>query len=310
MSRFDAKNPYRLVILAILFASILPAIVAGCILPDEDTYSRPSPTSGPSVTSPAFSGTPLEVHFLDVGQGDSVLLVYGDKNMLIDGGTYETGPAVVPAYLKSLGITTIDVLVATHPHSDHLGGLPAVMDQFNVIAVYDNGQTHTAPTYRDYLKAIDRNNLDVVELTSGQRIDFAPGITVEVLSPPGSLPFDDLNENSLVIKVTHGSVKFLFTGDVGTIAENHLLNAGMGLDSDVLKVAHHGSSHSTGKAFLGEVSPEVSIIEVGADNDYNYPAASTVSKLMSAGSEVYRTDLDGTVIVTSDGTDYKVTTQK
>jgi beta-lactamase superfamily II metal-dependent hydrolase len=250
----------------------------------------------------------LVAHFLDVGQGDSILLQFNNKNVLIDGGTQEMGPRV-ESYLRSHGVSSLDLVVATHPHSDHIGGLLTVIKDFPVEQILDSGQVHTTPTFEDLLNVIDKKNIPYNVAERGQTIDLDPSLKIEVLSPT-STPFDNLNENSIVLKVTYNKVSFLLMGDAGFEAEDSIMAAGYDLKSTVLKVGHHGSSSSTGTSFLSKVKPKVDIIEVGAGNDYGHPTQATLSALQNTGSKVYRTDLDGNIVVTTDGQTYSVSTGK
>lgn len=302
----------RVVLIFLIVACLL---VAGCVsLAPSGTPAPGQGTPGPAITpalpAGAANGT-VEVHFLDVGQGDSVLVRNGNRTMLVDGGTIDAGPAVA-AYLKSQGIGTIDVVVSTHPHADHIGGLLTVLESFPVKTVYDTGIPHTTRTYEGYLTLIDQKNIRFVVPQRGDTIDLGPGVTVRVLSPPpgGVGAGSDLNENSMVLKITHGSVSFLLMSDAESEAENTMLESGHDLKSQVLKVGHHGSRSSSGKAFLKAVDPQVSVIEVGDDNPYNHPAPATLDRLYAIGSEVYRTDRDGNVVVTSDGKGITVSAQR
>jgi len=251
----------------------------------------------------------LTVHFLDVGQGDSELVQFNGKNVLIDAGTQDMGPRV-ESYLKNHGVSSLDLLVATHPHEDHIGGLLDILNDFGVKQVLDSGQTHTSQTFENYLNLIDRKNIPFETAERGQTINLDPAIKIEVLSPPIPLFPDDLNQNSIVLKITYNKVSFLLMGDAGIEAEKSLLSSGSNLDSDILKVGHHGSSSASSSSFLARVKPAISIIEVGAGNDYGHPTKKTLKALQSTGSKVYRTDLNGNIAVTTDGQKYTITTEK
>lgn len=275
-------------------------------VPTPTSMPVPTPTSFPS-NIPVTGGN-LEVHFLDVGQGDSILVKYGNKCMLIDGGPIDAGPRV-SGYLRSHGVSSIDVLVSTHPHADHIGGLLSVLNDFPVGVVYDSGQLQATQTYEQYLTLIDQKDIPYKVPVRGDTIDLGPGVTVQVFSPPsGGVSGDDLNENSIVLKITHGSVGYLMASDAGSAAESSMLSSGMDLNSDILKVGHHGSKYSSGSAFLAAVSPAVSVIEVGS-NPYGHPAPETLAKLEAAGSKVYRTDRNGNVVITSNGATYSIDVQ-
>ena len=249
----------------------------------------------------------LTVHFLDVGQGDSILLEYNGKAMLVDAGERDQGP-VVSAYLHEQGISSIDYVVATHPHSDHIGGMDEVLNSFQVGHFIDSGFPHTSKTYENMLTAIDEKNIPFEVAEERDKIKFDPAVDIEILNP-GAEYSEELNENSVVLKVSYGEVSFLLMGDAGLETEEKLMNSGHDLDSDILKVGHHASRSGSGEAFISAVSPEASVIEVGAGNDYGHPHAEILERLQKA-SRVYRTDLDGSIAVTTDGSAYTVITQK
>ncbi|AKB78916.1 Competence-like protein [Methanosarcina horonobensis HB-1 = JCM 15518] len=261
--------------------------------------------------SPAAGENPadenLTVHFLDVGQGDSILLKYNGKTMLVDAGERDQG-SEVSAYLYEQDVSGIDYVIATHPHSDHIGGMEDVLNGFQVEHFIDSGFPHTSKTYENMLTTIDEKNIPFEIIKTGEEIEFDPAVEIEVLNP-GSEYSDDLNENSVVLKVSYGEVSFLLMGDAGLGTEEKLMGTGYDLNSDILKVGHHASRSGSGEAFISAVSPEVSVIEVGAGNDYGHPHAEVLERLQKA-SRVYRTDLDSSIVVTTDGSAYTVTTQK
>lgn len=256
--------------------------------------------------SPA-AGDNLTVHFIDVGQGDSILLEYNGKAMLVDAGERDKG-TVVSAYLQDQSISSIDYVVATHPHSDHIGGMDEVLNSFQIGHFIDSGFPHTSKTYENMLTAIDEKNIPFEVVQEGEKIEFDPAVDIEVLNPESEYS-EELNENSVVLRVNYGEVSFLLMGDAGLETEEKLLSSGYDLDSDILKVGHHASRSGSGEAFISAVSPEVSVIEVGAGNDYGHPHTEILERLQKA-SRVYRTDLDGSITVTTDGSAYTITTQK
>lgn len=277
-------------------------------IPAETPAITPSQPPSYSPNSPGDLGH-LTVHFINVGQGDSILLKIGDKAMLIDGGPHAAGPTVA-SYLRSQGVNTIDVLVSTHPHEDHIGGLLTVLNEFPVKQVVDSGQTTSSQTYESYLTLIDQKNIPYRVGGRGQTIDLIPSLGIQILSPPsGSINNDDLNQNSIVLKVTHGNVKFLFMGDAGSDAENSIMSSSHDLKSDAFKVAHHGSKYASSSTFLSNVNPGISVIEVG-HNSYGHPAPETLNRLAAIGSTVYRTDNNGNIVITSDGSTYTVSIQR
>lgn len=296
-------------IAAIICLSLI-LITAGCTDSTEKTSEHP--TSTPAQDTYAPSGQDLTVHFLDVGQGDSILIEYNNKAMLIDAGESDQGE-VVTNYLQSQGISTLDYVVATHPHSDHIGGMDDVLNNFQVKHFIDSGYPHTSKTYENMLKIIDQKDIPFEVVKAGQTIDFDPAVDIEVLNPASTYS-DDLNENSVVLKVTYDETSFLLMGDAGLETEEHIMKAGYDVDSDILKVGHHASRSGSGPTFISAASPVVSVIEVGSGNSYGHPHSEILDRLQEA-STVYRTDLDGTITVTittdtTDGSIYTVTTEK
>jgi len=262
---------------------------------------------GAAPASPTATPTPtpetLTVHFIDVGQGDAILVDRGDTDVLVDGGP---ASAAVLAYLQAQGVSDIDLLVATHPHADHIGGLADVLAQHQVSEVWVNGDTATSQTYQGFAAAVAAEGATVREVTRGYATQM-DGLDLAVLHPT-SQRTGDPNEDSVVIRLTCGQVSVLLTGDATNDSEAAMLAAGLVLDSDVLKVGHHGSSTSTGAAFLAAVTPRDAVISVGAGNTYGHPTQETLDRLSAAGATVYRTDLDGTVVLTSDCNTYTLTT--
>lgn len=238
----------------------------------------------------------LTVHFLDVGQGDAILLVDQNDTMLIDGGTPDKGDDIV-RYLKSLGITQLDYVVATHNHNDHAGGLTDVVSQLEVSNLY---MTHSQETdaSKNLIAAAKNKNIPISTPSPGTTITLGE-TTITVLGPLRT--HDNVNDDSLILKAVHGSHRFLFTGDMGDEAEHELLANHADLTADVLKVGHHGSYSSTGYQFLKAVNPQYAVISCGANNDYGHPHKEALSRLNDVGSTIFRTDLLGTIIATSEG---------
>jgi beta-lactamase superfamily II metal-dependent hydrolase len=265
------------------------------------------PGPSPDQTHRAENDEEVSVYFLNVGQGDSTLVIFEGKTILIDAGEYEMGDQVV-GDLRSLGVTGIDLLVVTHPHSDHIGGMQDVLAAFPVGTVLDTGLAHPSSIYEHFLDTIEQNHIPYQVAEQGQTVDIAPELRVLVLWPPEDRPGDDLNANSVVLRISYGTIDFLMTGDLGNAGEDALLRTGYPLDAEILKVSHHGSSSSTSPAFLTRVRPETAVIFVGADNDYGHPHTETLALLQEHDVTVYRTDQDGTILVRSDGMSYSVST--
>lgn len=249
----------------------------------------------------------LRVHYMDVNQGDAILIESDGKAMLIDAGKNEEGQKVID-YLKKEGIKKLDIVVGTHPHEDHIGGLDRVIDEFEIGKVILPEVSTNTRTYEDLLNSIDRKGLKVDGATEGQKLSLG-GAEISILGPVGK-EYEDLNNSSVVLRLIYGKRSFLFTGDAGMLAEQDILDSGAELHSDVLKVGHHGSKYSTGKDFLEAIKPSYGVISVGKGNEYGHPADKTIRRLEAAGVSIYRTDLNGTIIISSDGTSLKVESEK
>lgn len=210
--------------------------------------------------------------------------------MLIDAGNNDDSDLVVN-YLRAQGISKLDYVVGTHPHEDHIGGLDVAINTFDIGNVILPKISHTTKTYKDVLLSIKNKGLKVTTATGGKTFDLG-NAKCEIVAPNGS-DYEDLNNYSVVMKVTYGNNSFLFTGDAEDVSENEMLSKGYDLKADLLKVGHHGSHSSTTPQFLKAVSPKYAVISVGTGNKYGHPTQETLSKLNNAGIQVYRTD-DGT----------------
>lgn len=251
------------------------------------------------------AGDLLLVHFINVGQGDATLIQTPEGyTALIDGG--EKGSGVVQ-YLQSLGVKRIDLLIATHPHSDHIGGLVQVLSAFPVSKVVTNGQPHTTSVYESFLDGIAAAQAEYVEVRQGDLLQLG-SLNFLVLSPAANTN-DDLNENSLVLRFGYGNTTFLMMGDAGRETEASLLASGQSLKADVLKVGHHGSSSASSPAFLDAVKPKVAIYSAGINNKYNHPAPETIAALTAAGASIYGTDTNGEIDFEIDLNGYNLNSQ-
>lgn len=246
----------------------------------------------------------LEVYFIDVGQADSILIKTGDDNMLIDAGNNEDGQKLVN-YFKNLGIDTFDYVVATHPHEDHIGGMDDVINNFDINNYYMPNKISTTKTFEDVLDALESNNLNYEVPNVGDEFDLGSASLKVIYAGDDT---NDDNDSSIILKMTYGSNTFLFTGDATSNVEKQILNKD--IKSDVLKVAHHGSNYSTTDEFLNKVNPKYAVISVGQNNSYNHPSTTTLDKLNKKNVKLYRTDLVGTIIFTSDGNNISVKTEK
>lgn len=244
----------------------------------------------------------LEVYFLDVGQADSILIKLEDEYMLIDAGNNEDGVKLVN-YFNELGIKEFKYVFGTHPHEDHIGGMDDIINNFKIDNYYMPDKITTTKTFEDVLDALINNNLQYAILEKGDEFNLSSANFKVIYAGDET---NDINDSSIVLKLTYGNNSFLLTGDATSNVEKTLLNDN--IKSDVLKVAHHGSNYSSTDEFLDVVSPKYAVISVGKNNNYNHPSNSTLKKLNDRNIKLYRTDLDGTIKFTSDGENITITT--
>lgn len=292
----------------ILLAFLLILSGCGSSAVTQDHASTPSNTTETApVSQPpnennrqvSTSGK-LAVHFINVGQGDSILLQLPDRQtMLVDAGPNEAGSAVV-SYLQEQGVEKIDYLVATHPHADHIGGMDNVIQAFEIGKVYMPRVTTTTESFESVLRSLKAKGLKITPAKAGLTVIDQNDLKISFIAPCRS-GYEELNDWSVVTRVQFGDTSFLLTGDAQTESEQEMLASGAELRADVLKVGHHGSYSSTTWTFLKAVSPKYAVISVGAGNDYGHPHRETLARLARAGVKVYRTDRDGTVMFVSDG---------
>ena len=256
----------------------------------------------------AFAGI-VEVEILDIGQGDAILIRSPEgKTVLIDGGT---GKVDVVDYLRARGVEEINMMVGTHAHADHIGGLDEVIEAFPVKVYVDNELPHTTRTYEKVMDLIEKKGIRYLPAKNGQTFNLGKEVVLEVIHPqitPLKNTRSDLNSNSVVIRMTHGKNCFLFTGDAEEPTEHTLVQKGIE-PCDVLKVAHHGSDHSSTNEFLNAVQPEIAVISLGLNNRYGHPGEDTMKRLERTGAQIYRTDTQGTIKLSSDGKKITVSTE-
>lgn len=244
----------------------------------------------------------LEVQFIDVGQADSILIKQDDKYMLIDAGNNEDGNLLVN-YFKELGITSFEHVVATHAHEDHIGGMDDIINNFDVKNFYMPDVLTTTKTFEDMLDALENNNKVYAVLKDGEEFNLnsANFKTIHIGNDE-----DDLNDTSIILKLTYQDISFLFTGDATKNVEEKILDKN--LESVILKVSHHGSSYSNSKEFIDKVNPKYAVIEVGENNKYDHPHSNVLTEFNKRNIQVYRTDKNGTVIIKSDGKNINIET--
>ncbi len=287
-----------------LLLLIAGLVLAGCNL---------DPTKpGPSATGVPGQG-PLKVAFLDVGQGDSILIqAPNGQTMLVDGGrSTDLAQSVIIPKLKEWGAKQVDVLVPTHPDQDHIAGLAGVLESYPVKLAALTGQVHSTKIYERLLTDIRDKNIEALKVRTGTAIPFDPSVKIEVLNPDDAeVNSDDTNDASIVIKLTYGNTSFLLTGDAEMPANKAMLDHGFDVRSTVLKLGHHGSRTSTNEAWLTKVQPQLGIISAGKDNSFGHPHPEVIAALEKLNIPYIRTDEHGTITVTSDGSAVHVTSAK
>lgn len=252
-------------------------------------------------------GGSLTVSYIDVGQGDATLIQKGNFSMLIDAGKNEKGQMVV-SYLKKKGIKKLNILVGTHPDSDHVGGLDDVINNVQVDTVYLPEAKKQTKTYRDVESALKSVNKTAQMPEIGKEYRFEKNVVIRFLGPLKN--YKEANNNSLVVQLAYGKNRFLFMGDAEEKAEEDMIKENYDLECDVLKVGHHGSYTATGDNFLTKADPAYAVISAGKDNSYGHPHVATLAKLEDDDVQIYRTDTMGTIEAVSDGNQIHMETEK
>lgn len=292
-----------LMVAALVLASCVPAVTEeeDVVIPEEEVEEE-----GEAAPAPTPTVGELEVHFIDVGQGDSILVDFGDIEILIDGGGKSPG---ITAYLNDYVDGLLEVMVATHPHADHIGGLIAVLHAFQVEQIWHNGDTSTSQTYTQFMAAVQSEAAEVNVGSRGDKIS-AGDLTVTILNPVTLT--GTTNNNSIVVTLSYGNVDFLFTGDAEQEAESAMLIApDVPVPSvEILKVGHHGSRTASSLDFLAATSPEVAIYMAATGNRYGHPHEEAILNLNQVVAEIYGTDIHGTIIISTDGEAFTTQTEK
>lgn len=290
-------------LISILLMAVIAFSICGCseleALLDDDSSTEEQTTES------AYDKC-LISHYLDVGQSDSEFIeLPNGKTMLIDAGISSYGEKIVE-YIKELGYSEIDYLIATHPHADHIGGMKEVVEAFDIGEVYMPKATASSKTYENLLTAIQDKGLTIKTAKAGVSIISESGLTADILAPCSD-KYDDLNNYSAVVKITYNNSTFLYMGDAEKLSEDEITE---NVSADVIKVGHHGSKSSSSEDFVNRVNPQYAVISVGEGNSYNHPEAEIVERWQNNGAEVLRTDEDGTIVITSDGKKITVKTEK
>lgn len=269
------------------------------------TFGVTNPATGKTLGEGFGVGSQAVVHFIDVGQGDAILVVTPAGNaLLVDAGPSGAAASLL-AYVAALELEDIDVAVVSHAHADHVGGMDEVLNTFTVGAFYDTAYQYDSVGYRSLVDLVQAKGISFVTTRAGMMVPLDPWVDVRILHPAAL--GTDCNNNSIALKVTYGDVDFVLAGGAEAEAEGAMLTQIPSLlAAEILKVGHHGSSTSSSSTFLSAVSPEVAVISVGAGNTYGHPTEATLTRLSGAGATVYRTDLNGTITMSTDGRTYTV----
>lgn len=272
----------------------------------ESQSKEPNDKVKDTNTTSMSNGSDFEVHYIDVGQADAALVICDGNYMLIDGGNPEDS-SLVYTYLKNQKVEKLNTIICSHAHEDHVGGLPAAVHNFEFENVYAPERENDIDAYNSFKNKVIEKGITIKNPKPGDSFEFGSS-TVEFY---GSV-YDttDLNNTSIVLKITYGETSFMFTGDAEREEEQDILSQNFDLSATVLKVGHHGASTSTSYPFLREIMPKYAVISVGSKNSYGHPTEETLSRLRDADVLVYRTDLQGDIIAKSDGKNVAFTTQK
>ncbi|MFD2115534.1 ComEC/Rec2 family competence protein [Paenibacillus yanchengensis] len=289
-----------------LFRFCLFIISISLLLTSCSFIDIPASKSEPALSLQQLNENHVTIHFIDVGQGGAQLLIGpSGKTMLIDAGNNDKEQLIVQ-YLQAEKIKKIDVLIGTHPDADHIGGLDAVIDHFEIGEIYMPKIQANTKTFEDVLLAIKRKKLTINTAKHGVAIDWEPQVATKLLAPLQT--YKDTNEMSAVLQVVYNQHRFLLTGDIEAKSEADLLASGEKLTADVLLVSHHGSNTSTSAPFLQAVKPTYAIIQSGKDNKYGHPNHDILKRLKQANVSVFRNDRDGHIVISSDGENFHIAT--
>ena len=301
-----------LIAAVIIFSASISIFSDSSLMFWQDVFNYISPTKeviAYSEEGRELTEEKMSVHIIDVGKADSIYINSGDKNILVDAGDIDTSNKVLE-YLKKRDVKKLDLVVVSHPHKDHIGGMRDIINEIQIerfmMPEVPDDIIPTGKTYESMLLALDKNNIKVDKPICGDSFKIGD-MELNILSP--SKQYDKLNNNSIVIKLKYGSKSFLLTGDAEKEAENDIIKSGYDLKSDVLKVGHHGSKTSSTQNFLNAVSPKYAAISVG-ENNKNLPRYSVVSRIEQSNIKIFRTDINGDIVFVTDGNNIDVKVEK
>lgn len=293
----------RLLLLLLCVVLLISSVGCGVVydlLEYDSYYNDLASGQKAEVVDGLSSEDTLRVRFIDVGQGDSSLIILPNgRSMLIDTGEYYAKDAVLSA-IKEEGLKSIDVLVATHPHSDHIGCMASVVEAVDFTDIYMPNAASNSKSFEKLLDAVDKRGVNAIEAKAGMSIKLDSAVDVEILAPI-SKKYDNTNDYSIVIRVTYGDVSVLFMGDAEKLVEKQILDKGEEVSADVIKLGHHGSSTSSDEDFIKAVSPIVAIASCSEDNTYGHPHKETVELMEELGITMLRTYETGDIIMETDG---------
>ena len=298
MKKHQSRNHLLLWLSVVMLATLLFTFII--IIQDSQNNSVQS------ANAPGTAAA-LSVTFIDVGQADSALVTLSTGEVMLIDAAESSDTGGICNELDERGITQIDVLISTHPHNDHIGGMQSIIESYNVGRIYMPDMASDSNTYEKMMNAIEKNGIPVTEAYAG--VSFSFGSASCVIVSPGKNDDKDANNESVVLWLDYDDTEFLFTGDMESWAENNLVDGGYNIEADVLKVAHHGSSSGTTEEFLRAVSPNYAVISCGDGNDYGHPHRETLDILNLFQIQSFRTDLDGDVHFISDGKALTVETE-
>lgn len=245
----------------------------------------------------------LIIHYINVGQGDSELIQYKGKNMLIDSGPFSS-KNILMKYLKSAGIKKLDYVIVTHPHEDHIGNMSDIIKEFEISEFIAPKISPNSSTYSSMIKNLKSKKLKITIAKPSYNINLHPDLKCEIIAP-NNTTYDNINNYSVVSKLTYKNTSFLFTGDAENSSENEMIQKNYNLKANIIKLGHHGSNTASSTKFLKKVNPSVAIISCAKKNKYNHPSPETVKKLKNMNIKLYRTDIDGNIVLFTDGDEIK-----